>query len=352
MILTPADCRSKDIRILAIVVAELKLGNIERHIFFADLMERADNTAFQDRPKTFNRIRVNCADHVLTLAMADSGVGIFAVKVAIAASVIGAKQADFVRHGFMHETFERGDIDVIDNARHDVTLALDCADDNGFARTNATASAIRVAVFPMFVVLLAANESFVNLDHAAKLLNILDQRSSDFVAHKPCGLIGAEAHIAFDLQRAHSLFAGEHKVDDAEPFAERLIRVLENGPRDMGEPVAGLRSALVALPRPGAIRQLVRIDRPTARAGDAIGPAALYEVSAASFLIGEHPLKFADTHLMDGLRLFPGHRTFSPTGHKREDAIVTGTSQVRDNRPPERGVCSNWIGDDCQGGRR
>ena len=97
----------------------------------------------------------------------------------------------------------------------------------------------------------------------------------------------------------HSLFAGEHKVNDAEPLAERLVRVLENGPRDMGEPIAGFRSALIALQGPGAIRQLVRINRTTARAGDAIGPAALYEVSAASFLIGEHPLKFGDAHLRD-----------------------------------------------------
>jgi hypothetical protein len=36
--------------------------------------------------------------------------------------------------------------------------------------------------------------------------------------------------------------------------------------------------------------------------------------------------------LVDWLGLLPGHRTFSPTGHKREDAIVTDTSQVRDNR--------------------
>jgi hypothetical protein len=218
MISASRNSRPENIRVLAIVVAELKFRDVQRHILFADLMKRADNTTFQDRPKTLNRVRVHRADHVLTLTMADSGARIFAAKVAIAASVIRAKQTDFVRNGLMHETFERRDIDVIDNARYDVALALDRADDNGFARANAAASAVRVAVFPMFVVLLAANESFVNLDHAAKLLNILDQRSSDLVAHEPRGFVRAKTHIAFDLQRAHAFFAGEHKMDDAKPL--------------------------------------------------------------------------------------------------------------------------------------
>jgi hypothetical protein len=329
---------SEDVGIHSVVIPELKLGDVERHVFFANFVERADYTTFQDRPKTLNRVCVNGADNVLTLPMTDRGVRILTAKVAIAASVIGAKQADFVRHGLMHKTFERWNIDVINDAGDHVALTLDRTDDDSLARTNTTTPAIGVAVFPMFVVPLAADESFVNFDHTAELLNILDQCSADFVTHEPRGFVGAKAHIAFDLQRAHSLFAGEHKVDDAEPLAERLVCILENGPRDMGEPVAGLRGALVALPRPGAVRQLVRIERPTTRTSHPIGPAALYEVSAASFLIGKHSLKFADGHLMDGLRLLAGHRTISPSGHEREYSIVTDTSQVRDNRPRERGL--------------
>jgi hypothetical protein len=55
------NCRPENISILAIVVAELKLGDVQRHIFGADLVERADRAAFEDRPETLNRIRVDRA---------------------------------------------------------------------------------------------------------------------------------------------------------------------------------------------------------------------------------------------------------------------------------------------------
>jgi hypothetical protein len=41
-------------RIGAVIVPELKLGNVPRHIFGADLLENADNTALEDRPEALN----------------------------------------------------------------------------------------------------------------------------------------------------------------------------------------------------------------------------------------------------------------------------------------------------------
>jgi hypothetical protein len=44
--LTSAYRRAENITVFTIIVAELKLGNIQRHVFCADLVERADHTAF------------------------------------------------------------------------------------------------------------------------------------------------------------------------------------------------------------------------------------------------------------------------------------------------------------------
>jgi hypothetical protein len=41
---------AEDIGVETVVVAELKLGNVQRHIFCADLVERADNATFENRP--------------------------------------------------------------------------------------------------------------------------------------------------------------------------------------------------------------------------------------------------------------------------------------------------------------
>jgi hypothetical protein len=61
--------RSKDVRILSIVVAELKFRDIQRHVFGTHLVECAHHTALEDRPKALNRLCVNRTDDVLALGV-------------------------------------------------------------------------------------------------------------------------------------------------------------------------------------------------------------------------------------------------------------------------------------------
>jgi len=56
--------------LLPIVVAELELRDVERHVFLADLVERADHTALEDRPealKLYSEPSAVPADHRLRL---------------------------------------------------------------------------------------------------------------------------------------------------------------------------------------------------------------------------------------------------------------------------------------------
>jgi hypothetical protein len=43
----------EDITVVAIIVFESALSDVERQIFFADLVITADNRPLEDRPKTF-----------------------------------------------------------------------------------------------------------------------------------------------------------------------------------------------------------------------------------------------------------------------------------------------------------
>src|SRR5258708_12868721 len=79
-----------------VVVAELKFGDVQRHVFGADLVERADDTALEDAPKTFNRLSMDGTDNVLVLGMVNSGVRVCFVETLIADPLIGAEQADFL----------------------------------------------------------------------------------------------------------------------------------------------------------------------------------------------------------------------------------------------------------------
>jgi hypothetical protein len=63
------DRRSEDIRILPVVIAELELGNIQRHIFAAHFVECSDNTALEDRPESFDGLSVDCANNILASRM-------------------------------------------------------------------------------------------------------------------------------------------------------------------------------------------------------------------------------------------------------------------------------------------
>ena len=52
---TSLDRRPEDVCVVAVIVAELELGNIEGHVLAAHLVERADDAALEDAPEAFNR---------------------------------------------------------------------------------------------------------------------------------------------------------------------------------------------------------------------------------------------------------------------------------------------------------
>jgi hypothetical protein len=64
---------AKDIRVQAVIIAELKLGDIERQVLFADLVDGPDHAALDQRPEPLDRVRVDGADDILPLRMIDDG---------------------------------------------------------------------------------------------------------------------------------------------------------------------------------------------------------------------------------------------------------------------------------------
>lgn len=55
----------------AIVVSKLELGRVERQILATDLVIGTDDAALNQGPEAFDRIGVDRADNILTLAMVD-----------------------------------------------------------------------------------------------------------------------------------------------------------------------------------------------------------------------------------------------------------------------------------------
>jgi hypothetical protein len=192
--------RAEDVDVLPVIVPELEFGDIQGHIFPADLVERADDAALEDRPEALNRVRMNRADDVFAIGMLDDFVLVrkFVFQIPVAGPLVGDQQADFVRDGFADKFGQ--DVRAHD-ARDDAALALDYADHRHLARTNAAATLRPIVLVPLvLVVCLAADERFVDLDNASKPLRVAFGKSgADAVAHVERGFIRAEAHDALDL---------------------------------------------------------------------------------------------------------------------------------------------------------
>src|SRR5262249_7885728 len=159
---------------------------------------------------------------VFAVRVLDDFVGIHLLDVAIAGPFVSDQQADFVGDRVHHELRQYVSADRINHTSDDIAATADCADDWRLARAE-TATAAPTAP-AMLVVGLPADEGFVHLNDATKLLEVLfDQRGANAVAHIPSGFVTPETHVAMDLTGAHSLLAGQHQVDDAKPISQRLI---------------------------------------------------------------------------------------------------------------------------------
>jgi len=297
--------RSEDIGVMAVVVPELKFSDVQRQIFLADLVIAADDPALEDAPEALNRIGMDSSDDVFASSVLDDLVRVNLLDVPVAGPFVGHKQADLIGNGVHHELGENFRADRADNARDDAPLAADCADNRDFARAKAAATTVPASAVP--VVGLAADEGFIDFDHATKLVKILfDQRGANAMAHIPSGLVRAETDVAMDLASAHSLPAGQQQMYDAIPNPQIDVGILKNGSGDVRKAVAA-GAAIRTLPFELHGLEFVRPVRATARANDAVWPAPGDEVGVAGILIREGRLELGDGHLVDGFGSFSGH---------------------------------------------
>src|SRR5438105_4342537 len=176
---------------VARVVAELEFAGVERQIGFADLVEIADDAAFDQRPEAFDVLRVHRADDVLLMGMGDHLMRVFAVQPVIADPFVGDEQRHPVGNDLAHEAFEGRAVNAVDDAGNDLALAADRADERLLAGAKAaTTGAATVADVP--VLGLAADEGFIDLDLAEQLaLGAVLHRDPNAMAHVPGGLVGA-----------------------------------------------------------------------------------------------------------------------------------------------------------------
>lgn len=289
---------AKDVGIHALVIPKLELVDVEMQILFANFVECAHDPAFHNGPETLDGIGMHCTDDILALGMIDDFMRILSVQLPVPHPLIRNQQADLMRDSLIHKASQGIGFDIGHDPGHHVALALHGSSDDRLPRSSAARAAI--AVIPMPVLGFPADECFIHLDIAYQLLKLTTpQRHADFVAHEPRSFVGTESHIAADLKRANALLTGQHQMNDAEPFTERLVGVLEDRPNQDREAIADAsRRTLVALPMV-VLRMWVDVIIGATRTARTFRPSVLHQIFRASLVVWELALKIANRHLMN-----------------------------------------------------
>jgi len=285
---------SEDIGVVAIVVFELTFRDVERQVFGADFVIAANNRPLEDAPKPFNRICVNGTDNVLTFAVLHELVRIFA-QAFVRNVFIGREQADFRRNSFAHKLAQVTSRPIAENAGHNIALALNRADDDGFV----VCAAISALLGSGPILLFASDKRFINLDNAHQLAKFLVlQGCADAMADIPSCFVRAEAHVPLYLHGTDALLGTKHQVDDLEPIAQVNLGVLEDSADKVREAVSAALTTVRALPLKFHGLERIDVRRAAAWATNTLRPAVRDQVVIASLLIGEKLVKAACRQLV------------------------------------------------------
>ena len=307
---------------------ELKLCEIQRQIFFADVMVGSHDSTFQERPKVIQILGVNDAPHVFFGLVIDSFVRIAsALQAPKLSAFIGRDQFYLLSiDHFADETFSLVRADVLDHLTDYVAFARDRADDWNLA---ALTKAVRIALRLVHLAALAADEGFINFDNPHQLPKLgVFHSGAEPHAHVPSSLILASSKHPVNLQGTDTFLGSEHQMENLEPHAERLFGFLENRPSFEREAIrrAIVLTALLTLPVPRMRFTRVYMIVAAARTFDASGPAPREQIRPARFLIGEHSLELGERHLRNQFRL-----GFSFVHHDSDISKKESGSQERGN---------------------
>jgi hypothetical protein len=296
---------TENIGFISIVEPELKLVQIERQIFLADVMVGSDHATFQQRPKTFDALSVNVAAHVFARAVTNElMLAIVDADGVVGAEIVSDNQRCARLGYFANESGQSVGIDMLDHLADHVALARDCADDRHLAGSW-TASSLDT-VLAMAILVQPADIGFVYFYNAHQLPELrVFHSGAQTHAHIPSGLIGASSKHAMDLKCAYSFLRRDHQVQNLEPHNQRLLGFLENrsGRKRKAIGRTRLRTAFHTLPVPRTRSAFVNVIVVTTWALWASRPAAQEQISAACVLVREQRIELAERHLSHKTRL-------------------------------------------------
>jgi len=286
---------SEDVCVVSIVESELKLREVQRQIFFTDVVMRSNNTTLQQAPERFDVVGMDLTAYIFACPMGDDFVRIEVPQIAVSAPFIRRDQANFVGDGLFNKQTQGVSGRVLDHLTDHVALTRDRADHGRLAGMSGTATAILLTILPVPIFLFAADIGFVHFDDAHQLLELrVFHRGSQPMAHVPRRLVCTAPDLALNLECADALFAVQDLPENLEPSFERILGVLENRAADDAEAVV-LAGLAKPMERP-RFQDINFVAIATRALDDAISPAVIQHELFAGFVGREGFHQFAERH--------------------------------------------------------
>src|SRR6266851_4812614 len=289
---------SENVRVLAIVEAELELIQVQRQIFLAHVVISAYDAALEQRPERIEILGMHFTAYVLASRMLDGIVRESEyVQIVVTLPFICRDQINFLAYGLTHEAIEGCGIGMLDHLADHVALSGDRANDRSLI---AAEPALTAFLVPVAILVLAAHVSFVYFDDAHEFLKIgIVHSRSKPMAHIKGRAVGTGTDHPMDLKRADAFLRREHQVQDFEPYQQLVVRVLEDRPADDAKPIV---LAVFAQPVKRPRVEFVDGGVAASRAFHAIRPAALSQVLLAGIFVRKERIKLRERDLANELR--------------------------------------------------
>ena len=206
---------AEDVRVIPVVVPELELGDVQRQILCADLVERAHDAAFHEAPEAVNGLGMDCADHILLAAVAHGLVREIRLQSGVASVFVGGEQINLCRDGLADETLQGFGVGAMDHAGNHIAFAPDSASHDQLADSAASARSMAT----MLVLGLATDIGLISFNNAHQLAELrINQPGTDAMAHVMSGTVRAEAHHPLHFKGRNPFLGSHHHVDDTEPI--------------------------------------------------------------------------------------------------------------------------------------
>ena len=181
------------------IVPERKFVQVQRQVILAHLVVTAHNSALEQAPEPFNRVRMRRADNVLALTVIDRLVDeTMRAKMPVSGVFIGRHQRDFLRDSLFYKAFQRVESGLFDHLADDVSLAADGSDHHCLA--GAVWPATVTALVPMLIRVFSADETFIRFYFTDQLVKrLVLHRGANARAHIPSGFVAAASDLPVNL---------------------------------------------------------------------------------------------------------------------------------------------------------